>query len=270
MPYPWWAAMRFQSRAQRVLWREGVPVFVLHKVASAPAETLNPFDYIRPDKLDTKLAALRSGGLTPTTLDAVREPRPGSFVLTFDDGYTNVFANGLEILGRHRVTAIQFLVAGRLGAYNDWDVARGEVREALMNDSQVRDWIKAGHEIGSHSLTHADLKRLSVDAAREEIVGSKRLLEDRFGTRIRHFSYPSGRLTPQVKDMVREAGYETGCGMEFGVNSASQCQFDLRRISPLDSRELLAKILHRVGRRLVRQTSCYRSRRVRSCGWRRA
>ncbi len=246
-----WVAMRFLSPAQRALFREGLPIFVLHKVAPLPQTTLDPFDYIQPDRLETKLAALRASGFIPSTLDNAGQPQPGSYVLTFDDGYTNVYANALEILARQKVIAIQFLVAGRLGGYNDWDTPGGEVREPLMDEAQVRDWLTAGHQIGSHSLTHRILKRLPLQVARDEIAGSKKLLEDKFGVPVRHFSYPSGKFTPEVQDWVHEAGYETACGVEFGVNGPSQPLLALRRISPLDTRELLAKTLHRLKRKLV-------------------
>jgi peptidoglycan/xylan/chitin deacetylase (PgdA/CDA1 family) len=243
--------MRFLSPSQRALFREGLPIFMLHKVGAAPERTLDPFDYIQPAQLEAKLRSLRSAGFVSATLDTVRRPQPNSFVLTFDDGYLNVLTNGLQILARHNVFAIQFLVAGRLGTHNEWDVARGEVREPLMDEVQVREWLSAGHQVGSHGLTHANLKRLSLAAAREEIAGSKKLLEDKFGTPIRHFSYPSGKLSLPVQDLVREAGYDTACGVEFGVNRPSQRVFDLHRISPLDSRELFAKAVHRLRRKLL-------------------
>jgi peptidoglycan/xylan/chitin deacetylase (PgdA/CDA1 family) len=243
--------MCFLSPAQRALFGKGLPIFVLHKVAAVPGKTLDPFDYIRPDRLEEKLAALHSAGLTATTLDCARQSKPDSFILTFDDGYANVFANALEVLARRKVAAIQFLVAGRLGACNDWDVAKGEVREPLMDDVQVREWLAAGQQIGSHSLTHPNLKRLSLKAAREEIAASKKLLEDRFGSQIRHFSYPSGKFTPEVQELVQEAGYETACGIEFGINGTAHPPFALHRIAPLYSRELFAKALHRLKRKFV-------------------
>ena len=65
-----------------------------------------------------------------------------------------------------------------LGKSNGWDVALGEASEPIMDAAQVRDWLAAGHDIGSHTLTHQFLTRLAPGEAREEISASKKRLED--------------------------------------------------------------------------------------------
>lgn len=248
-----WAQRVFLSGAQRRLFRRGLPILMFHKLAAPPAATLDPFDYTRPESLDARLGALRRSGLQPASLDRLAEgpwPAAGLFIVTFDDGYRNVLEKGLAILARHQVQAIQFLVAGRLGGRNEWDVAKGEVAEDLMDASQVREWLAAGHQIGSHSLTHRILKKLSPAEAREEIAGSKKRLEDLFGVPVRHFCYPSGRYHAGVCDLVREAGYQTACTVKFGVNPPGSPPMELRRIATLSAGELLAKICHRLRRKV--------------------
>lgn len=124
-----------------------------------------------------------------------------------------------------------------------------------MGVAEVRDWLAAGYEIGSHGLTHRNLAKLALPEAREEIFSSKKRLEDLFGIPIRHFSYPSGRYTPQIRDLVSEAGYQTACTVEFGVNLPSVNRFELRRIFPLSRGEMLGKVIHRLLRKLRRATA---------------
>ena len=226
---------------------------MFHKLAAPPAAALDPFDYTRPEILDARLGALRRAGFRPASLDAIAEgrwPEPREFVVTFDDGYRNVLENGLAVLARHQVHAIQFLVAGRLGGRNEWDMANGEVAEDLMDAGQVRQWLAAGHQIGSHSLTHRILKKLDPPDLREELAGSRKRLEDLFGVPVRHFCFPSGRYRPNALDLAREAGYQTACTVEFGVNPPGSPPMELRRIAPLSTGELLAKICHRLRRKL--------------------
>ena len=226
---------------------------MLHKIAVPPRGTRDPFDYMRPEVLDAKLAALRAAGFRSVALDSLlesRAPADHTFAITFDDAYRNVWQNALPILARHQVQAIQFVVAAHLGGQNNWDMAEGEVAEDLMDVAQLRDWLAAGHSIGSHSLNHRVLKRLSEAEAREEIIGSRKRLEDTFGVAVRHFCYPSGKFSPMVHDLVREAGYQTACTVEYGVNPPAQDRFALRRISPLWATELLAKASHRLRRKL--------------------
>jgi peptidoglycan/xylan/chitin deacetylase (PgdA/CDA1 family) len=107
-------------------------------------------------------------------------------VLTFDDGYRNVVENALDLLAKNRFRAVQFLVANFLGKTNEWDLRVGEKPEPLMDGAQVRDWLAAGHEIGSHTLTHPRLTRLTLRDAKGGITASKKGLGTRWagGSRI--------------------------------------------------------------------------------------
>jgi peptidoglycan/xylan/chitin deacetylase (PgdA/CDA1 family) len=157
--------------------------------------------------------------------------RARQIVFTFDDGFLNVSRYAIKPLAEHRFTAIQFLVADLLGQRNQWDIHQGEAGEPLMSLTEIREWLAAGHQIGSHTLTHPFLTRLPTAAAREEITASKKKLEDLFGLPIRHFCYPYGDWNPSVRDLVAEAGYATACTTEFGVNPPDTSPFALRRIT---------------------------------------
>ena len=110
-------------------------------------------------------------------------------------------------------------------------LSTGEAPERLMDTAQIQQWLRAGHSIGSHSLTHARLTRLSVRDAREEIFASKKKLEDTFCAAVEHFCYPYGDWSEPVRDLVIEAGYRTACTTQFGVNTPATPPFALRRIT---------------------------------------
>lgn len=250
----WFSNRIFLGAAQRRLIQRGVPIFAYHKIAEPTAGTRDPFLYVSAERFDEQLSALRRAGLSSRMLDESSEFKKTAdgAVITFDDGFTSVLRNGLGILSRHQFRAIQFLVAGSLGKQNHWDIAKGDVPEQLMDEAQIREWLAAGHQIGSHSMTHRNLRHLSPAEMREEISASKKLLEDRFGVEIRNFCYPYGSWNQTVRDLVVEAGYRTACTLEFGVNDANTPAHELRRIYPLSSGEMLQKIAHRLSRRLFR------------------
>ena len=135
------------------------------------------------------------------------------------------------MLKENKFRAIQFLVAAQLGGRNEWEIADGEVPAPLMNEAQVRDWLAAGHEIGSHTLTHPWLTRLSASEAREEITASRKQLEDRFSVPIDHFCYPYGNWNESVRDLVEAAGYKTACTTQPGVNTPADSPFALKRFT---------------------------------------
>lgn len=247
------SAQLFLGPAQRRLFQQGLPVFTYHSIGDAPPGARDPFLYVSKARFNEQLVMLAEHGFTPGSLEdcADREGNPDKkVVITFDDGYRNVLRNGLEVLTRHRFRAVQYIVAGLIGTRNEWDVKHGDAPEALMDTGEIREWLAAGQEIGSHSLTHRNLSKLNEAEAREQIMGSKKKLEDTFGIAVQHFAYPGGKWTPMVRDLVQEAGYVTACTTEFGVNTAQTPQFELKRIFCLSGTEMLAKVKHRIARRL--------------------
>lgn len=248
----WPGNLVFLGRAQKKLMARGTAILTYHKIGAPPKNTRDPFLYTETQKFDRQLAALSGFGLRASRLNeglSSAEESARKFAVTFDDGFQNVFDLGLEILSRHRVTAVQFIVSGFIGKQNTWDITKGDSAEPLMDAAQIKDWLAAGHEIGSHSATHRNLKTLSDAEVKEEVSSSRKSLEDAFGVQIRHFCYPFGGWTPKVRERVIEAGYQTACGVEFGVNGPGSDLFDLRRIIPLSGADLLRKILHRLARK---------------------
>jgi peptidoglycan/xylan/chitin deacetylase (PgdA/CDA1 family) len=242
----------FLGRVQKNLMARGTAIFTYHKIGPPPQHCRDPFLYTKVEEFDRQLTALREIGFPPARLGEIippGNPSAGKFVVTFDDGFKNVLDYGLEILARHQIPAIQFIVSDFIGKQNEWDIAKGDSAETLMDAAQIKQWLAAGHEIGSHSATHRNLKQLGVADAREEIVASKKALEDRFGVGVRHFCYPFGGWTPQTRDLVAEAGYQTASTVEFGVVETKADPFTLQRIIPLSRGDVTRKMIHRLARK---------------------
>jgi peptidoglycan/xylan/chitin deacetylase (PgdA/CDA1 family) len=73
---------------------------------------------------------------------------------------------------------------------------------------QLHDLADAGIEIGDHTWSHPLLPRCSRDELEQEIFTSKAILEERLGTEVRSFAYPHGGCNDQVREIVRQAGYQ--------------------------------------------------------------
>lgn len=73
--------------------------------------------------------------------------------------------------------------------------------------SMIQDMRRGGMTIGSHTRSHASLPMEAPDAVREEIEGSKRILEAQLGEPIVHFAYPGGHFTRGTVDAIDRAGY---------------------------------------------------------------
>ena len=220
--------------AFRNLFTTGLPILMYHKVGKRPSEARMKGLYLSNQLFRTQLQDLTKAGFLSAKLEKTTKnvtiPNK-QFVITFDDGFRNVLQNAVPIMAEFNCTAIQFLVPKCLGTANTWDEKNGEFQEPIMTPAEVREWLAAGHQIGSHSLTHASLTRLSLRDAREEIFASKKALEDLFQFPIVHFCYPYGDFNQHVSELVREAGYETACTTQPGVNTPSTQVFELKRFT---------------------------------------
>ena len=208
----------------------GRPALLYHKIDRFKTGVRRRGLYVSPRSFRAQLHELRQAGFQMTAAGSP-EPRAGErqVVITFDDGFASVFENALPVLQECGGRAINFLVSGRLGGVNTWDLAEGERPEPLMDTAQVRDWLAAGQDIGAHSVTHAHLTQLPLAEAREEITASKKALEDRFARAVTDFAYPYGEMNPMIRELVAEAGFARAWSTEPQVITPEADPFALPR-----------------------------------------
>lgn len=188
------------------------PVFMYHSIS--PSAEPDPHRLrVHPDRLDRHLRLLRRLGLRGVSLAELldaeeRGAASGLVGLTFDDGYADFVDHALPVLARHGATATLYVVAGLLGGQNAWDDGP---RLDLLDAGGVRAVAAAGHEVGSHTVTHADLRGADPVTLRHEVGESRRLLEDVLQAEVPGFCYPWGRFDAAAADAVRAAGYDHAC-----------------------------------------------------------
>ncbi len=219
-------------RPFREVFGHGNPILTYHKLGPRPLRVRLKGLYLSQRLFARQLRELQADGYQSGSLEGCAGPCADKrIVITFDDGYVNVLRHGLEPLASTGFKAIQYLVADLLGDCNQWDLPLGEAPEPMMDVAQVREWLGAGHDIGSHTLTHPYLTRLPAKQAREEITASRKKLEDLFDRPIAHFCYPYGDWNESVRDLVIAAGYKSACTTEPGVNGPADSPFALKRFT---------------------------------------
>lgn len=177
---------------------------------------------VDPARFRRQLRWLSSWGLrgvaVGTLLRSHREGAAGGMVgLSFDDGYRDFAEEVMPALVEHGFTATVYVVADRLGGYNDWD--RQGPRKPLMTAQHVREAVAAGLEIGSHGLTHRRLAGLGAQDLAAQVTGSRQVLEDLTGQAVEGFCYPYGSLDTAAVEAVAQAGYGYGCAVSPGPHS---------------------------------------------------
>ncbi len=118
-------------------------------------------------------------------------------LITFDDGHRSNFEEAFPLLEQFGLKATFFVLAGCVGGtdkYISWD--------------QARQIVAAGHRVESHGWSHRLLTQCSHDELEEELVRSKRELEDRLGAQVSAISAPGGRWDDRVVDACGRAGYK--------------------------------------------------------------
>jgi peptidoglycan/xylan/chitin deacetylase (PgdA/CDA1 family) len=95
---------------------------------------------------------------------------------------------------------------------------------------QLREMESAGIEIGSHTVTHPVLTRVTPDRLHRELEQSRRRLEDMLGHPVTSFCYPNGAYDRTVRDAVARTGYRLAVTSDDGLNDATIDPLAIRRI----------------------------------------
>lgn len=104
----------------------------------------------------------------------------------------------------------------------------------MLSWDQVRALRRAGHAVGSHTVSHPNAAFVSTAEFETELIESKRRLEEELEVTVAHFSYPSPVLQPhfseQSIEQTRRAGFRTAVTCESGVVRAGDEPLRLRRV----------------------------------------
>lgn len=210
-----------------------IPILLYHHVV--PMEAPNRYS-ISAANFAVQMAALKNLGYTTVSVEQlVRAVEIGDtlpqnpLVITFDDGYEDVYQNAYPALKNKGFTATILLVSTYVGT------------ETFMTQAEVLDLIKAGWEVGSHSRTHLDLTK-NYPRLQEEIVQSRADLMQLTGQDIRIFAYPYGAVDPTVFKKVVEAGYTMGLGLGNSILHDLNTVYYLDRIEVRSDTELTSLI----------------------------
>lgn len=132
-------------------------------------------------------------------------------VVTFDDGFANVHEHAMPVLSKHGFGATVFLISGHVGGKNDWAPPPARLgTQRLMSWRQAQEMAAAGVEMGAHTRTHPDLRRLPDAELQNEVVGCRGVIQEKLGQPVETFAYPYGFVDPRVAGVAAGA-YRAAC-----------------------------------------------------------
>jgi peptidoglycan/xylan/chitin deacetylase (PgdA/CDA1 family) len=88
----------------------------------------------------------------------------------------------------------------------------------IMSWNSLRKLGRDGLTLGAHTRTHPLLNRISVDEARQEVIGSFEDLEREIGFALPILAYPSGELSKEVMRMLEREGFSLAFTTKRGIN----------------------------------------------------
>ncbi len=140
-----------------------------------------------------------------------------NILCTFDDGYQSWTDVVAPVLAEHTVKGLFLITSGLLDCPSEEEV-RTFFRERLrlntfrapLSWDGARVLIDAGHTIGAHTRTHADLIRCTESDAREEMTRDRARIQEELGAKIEWFAYPFGTPShhaPALDAIAKAVGF---------------------------------------------------------------
>ena len=193
-----------------------LPILMYHYVRNPPSMRNDLLGYklsVSPADFAAQMDWLDANRFHPVDFNDVRayfagtQPLPANpVVITFDDGYADLYTTAYPILAAHGFKAVAYIVSGFVG------------QPRYVTRPQVVQMDQNGIEIASHTVDHANLARSSTASVMHELVDSKRWLESLVGHPVLDFAYPSGMFNAQTVAAVQRAGYDTAVTTLFSVD----------------------------------------------------
>ena len=241
----------------------GFGILMYHRVAEHVAGKPAPTWNVTPERFQQQIVGLLQRGYEAWPLRyALEHHRKGlpipskAFVVTFDDGYANVFQHAFPVLTRLKVPATVFLATAYLDSNkpfpcDDWSVTGdpdvpAEAWRPLTTDECRQMQAKGLVELGAHTHTHQDFRNRP-EALGEDLVQNVAELHSRFGLDDATFAFPYGvkRLGfagPPLNQVAREVGLLCSLSTEPQLVRPTFDPFDWGRFNaePYDTAASLA------------------------------
>jgi peptidoglycan/xylan/chitin deacetylase (PgdA/CDA1 family) len=181
---------------------------------------------VRPRAFERQLESLLRRGYRPVEAGRAVTGAGRLLHVTFDDAYRNI-AKVLPVLERLGTPATIFAAA----AFADEGGRPLDVPElaeeaaahpqhlATMDWDELRAIADRGFEVGSHTVSHPHLPRLSDAELDRELTDSRARCEAELGRPCRFLAYPYGEHDVRVQAAARRAGYEAAFSLHSGDRS---------------------------------------------------
>lgn len=200
-----------------------VPVLNYHQINDRDENALT----VHTDQFEAQMKFLVDNGyhaITPAEmLDAFEngsELPSKPVIITFDDGYIDNYRNAYPVLEKYNLKATIFLISDYVSTYPNY-LTWADVAE--MQESGIIDF-------ESHTLSHAELDKITSAEAWQQLSGSKKALEWHLNKPINFIAYPCGSYDEELERLTKKAGYRAAFTVNYGLSDPDENHFILDRV----------------------------------------
>lgn len=223
------ASSQAAASSQPVQMTGKVPVLMYHSLQYDPSNPNNSAR-IKAEDFAAQMKWLHDNGYTALSLDQLYQgfssgsgfPQK-SVVLTFDDGYNDLYTNGYPVLRQYGFAATVFMISG------DVD------KPGYLTSDQLKVMSADGVDVQDHTVTHPYLDKLSYNSQYKELGDSRTALQGITGGTVQYVAYPYGHFDANTLKAAQALGYRMGFKMDGGWAAVGGNLLEIPRVYIGDS-----------------------------------
>lgn len=214
------------------------PVLMYHGINSSVGRRHPYFETnTSPAAFRNQMQILATDGYQTLSLDGVIRDssscnvakRP--VVITFDDGYADFYDEALPTLVEYGFIATVYIITGSTDKQRV--IKNGK---QFMSWAEVRELPRYGIHVGSHTVSHGNLRGMSRSRVEDEVRRSKEMLEDKLGAPVESFAYPYAfpehdkNYVQHIREYLQMCGYKHAVTTIVGTASVLTDRYCLPRL----------------------------------------
>lgn len=197
----------------------GVPILCYHGVLDNPWGI--EYLFVKVAEFEAQMRYLSEQGYTTLHVSEIANANQYQkpIIITFDDGYKDVYTNAFPILQKYNLKANVYMISGWING------------DVYMTTEMTQEMSKSPLiEIGSHTVSHQQLAQLSDSEIDYELRESKKALEEMLGMAIDVIAYPVGSYDSRVLNLVKNY-YKYALSTDVGTENPNALNtYTLNRI----------------------------------------
>ncbi|MEO8209725.1 MAG: polysaccharide deacetylase family protein [bacterium] len=134
--------------------------------------------------------------------------KPGAISISFDDGGTTQFTEGVPVMEKYGIKGTFALVTSWTQDNPSASAEKGSFAIEKFGWKQAKELYEKGNEIASHNYYHVKMDTMSGTEALKQMTESKIETEKNLGTPITTFVFPYSSTRKELLNLPSEAGYQ--------------------------------------------------------------